>query len=1101
MNFKSPPHHTDGQEGIPKNSFPVVGIGCSAGSLEFLETFFKKIPNNPDISIVIVKHLDPHHQSELHKILVKYTPLKVKFVEDKENLMKNVVYIAPPGKNVRLRDYRLYLEEPKEPRGHRLPIDFFFSSMAKELEDKSIGVLLSGTGTDGTLGLREIKGRGGIAIVQDPKETEYSGMLKSAISHVKIDYILPTEEIPIQILRYIKDYVKPYPRKDFSQQINQNLDPVFRALEKMKGKEVLVYKNSTLSRRISKRMATNHIKKTEDYSKFLEAHPGEIEKLFSEVLIGVTDFFRDKDPFKKLNNLVIPDLVNKKTKDNTIRIWVIGCSTGEEAYTIAILLKDYMKKEGKNKKVMIFATDPNADAIKKARTRVFPENIATKVPKEYLRKYFDHEDSTYRVKKEIRDMIIFSIHNVIIDPPFSELDLISCRNLLIYLKPDIQKLLLEIFHYSLRKEGFLFLGTSESIGPFSDSFSEIDRKSKIFKKKKPDMYLNTYPRPFPPLIDYSKTRNPTVSEIIEKPKKERINYKKLIEEYILKDYSPSSLIINKNNEIIYTHGRTGKYLEPPIGKAELNIFRMAREGLKQRLKTAIKKARATKNEIKYENIDVETNGENIRINLIIRPIEKYRNKEDLLLIIFNERLIKPIDFPEDKFEKLADKVAQQKIKQLENELSATRTHLRSTVQELETTNEELQSANEELQSSNEELKTTNEELQSSKEELQSVNEELMTVNEELENKIEELTVLNNDLNNLIRSAQISTIFLDLDLKIKRFTPPVKEIFNLIDNDLGRNISDISSNLEYSNLKKDILKAQKELNPIEKDVKTESNKWYTMRIMPYITDDKHIEGTTITFFDITERKIANQKVKKSQQKYKEAFKQAKFYQDLITHDFNNILTVLNLSLSQMKSKSEGDIKEQIEFLMQQIKRGGELVHNIQRISQINGNLTTTNSLELIDMLKDQIKKLKKRYPNETIDIEFDYGGERVLVNASNFLEEAFLNLLNNSIDHNESDRKKINLRVGSIIQDEKEFYKVVIEDNGVGIPDSRKRKILEEKLSPKKDLSEGLGIGLSVVKKIIKLSNGKMRIENRVEADYSKGTRFILLLPKYKDSGK
>ncbi|TFG00243.1 MAG: hypothetical protein EU541_02830 [Promethearchaeota archaeon] len=1095
MNSKNPSENEEAKKDLSNIGFPIIGIGCSAGSLRFLEKFFKNVPDNPEVSFVIVKHLDPQHQSELHTILTKYIPLRVKFIEDREKLTKNVVYIVPPGKNVKLKGYRFHIENPEKPRGHRLPIDFFFRSMAESLQNKSIGVLLSGTGTDGTLGLRDIKGQGGIAIVQDPKEAEYSGMLKSAISHIKIDYILPADEIPTKILRYIKDYVKPYPNKNSSPQTIENLDYLFQSLERVNGQEILVYKKSTLGRRVSKRMAANHIKQIKKYAHFLETHPAEMENLFSEVLIGVTDFFRDEDSFKKLSEIVIPKIVNKDDKDDVIRIWVVGCSTGEEAYTIAILLRDYMNRVGKNNKVMIFGSDANEDAINRARSGVFPENIATNVPDKYLKNYFIHEDSTYRVKKEIRHMIVFSVHNIIIDPPFSDLDLISCRNLLIYIKPNIQKKIIKIFHYSLKKEGFLFLGSSESISSFSSLFSELDRKSKIFKKKKYTNHNAKYSRPFPPLIDFNIRMN---SSIPEKQRVEKINYKKLMNDYILKEYSPSSVIINANNEIIYTHGRTGKYLEPTIGKADLNILRMAREDLNTILTTAIKKSRNMKTEIKFENIKVKTNGKKIRINIIVRPIEHLGDTKGLLLIVFDEGIINPIEFTESKFEKITDKRAQKKINQLESELSATRAHLKSTIQQLETTNEELQSTNEEFQSSNEELKSTNEELQSSKEELQSVNEELLTVNNELENKIEDLTILNNDLNNLIRSTQNSTIFLDLNLEIKRFTPQAKEIFNLIDNDVGRSISDISSKLNYDNLINDMLKVEKNLKSIEKDVQTKSNKWYTMHIMPYITEDDQIEGTIITFFDITEKKIAAQKLKKSKQKYKEAYKQAKFYQDLVTHDFNNILTVLNLSLSQLEETTEGINKENVEFLKEQVQRGGRLIHNIQRLSNIHESVAQTTSIDLIDLLTKQIKKLKKTFQNENISITFDYSEEPILVSASNFIEEAILNLLNNTIEHNDSSRKDIEIRIGKYNHNKQEFYKVTIEDNGVGIPDSMKNLIMEGNLSPKKNLKKGLGIGLSIVKKIIDLSNGKMWIENKLEADYTKGTKFVLLLPKYDD---
>ncbi|MGV9197737.1 MAG: CheR family methyltransferase [Promethearchaeia archaeon] len=1086
-----------------KSTFPLVGIGCSAGSLEPLQKFFENLSTPPNISFVIVKHMDPKYKTELSSILAKSTELEIKFIEDEEKLDKNIVYIVPPGKNVKLKNHHFYLREPEKPRGHRLPIDFFFHSMAKELENKSIGVLMSGTGTDGTLGLRAIKGRGGIAIIQDPREAEYSGMLNSANSHVAIDYILPIKDIPKEIQYYSKNYVKPFPTKTHyggtSQQITHNLDSILQALKKNNGQKILVYKETTLSRRISKRMVKNRITEPKKYAQYLKTHPAEIENIFSEILIGVTDFFRNKNAFKKLYEIAIPNLVRNK-EDEKIRIWVVGCSTGEEAYSIAILIRKYLDKKQKKNKVMIFASDPNEEAINKARSGIFPENVATHIPGNLLERYFIHDDSTYKVKKEIRNMIIFSTHNVITDPPFSDLDLISCRNLLIYLKRDIQKKLLEIFHYCLRKEGYLFLGSSESTGESSRLFIEKDRKFKIFKKKEILNRKDLCLRPYPPLIDYERAISPQDKIIEGKKKKEEINFQRIVDDLILKEYSPSTILINADNQIKYLHGRTGKYLEPSVGKADLDILKMARQGLDMILSTAIKKARNLGEEIKFEDIDVKTNGDEIKINIIIYPIKKPEAMRDFLLIVFEQSFVNPMDLTENKVEELTDEKVQMRIAQLENKLERTRAHLGATVDELENANKELQSTNEVLYSSNEELKSTNEELQSSKEELQSVNEELMSVNSELENKIEELTKLNNDLNNFIRSSQIPTIFLGMNLEIKRFTPSAKEIFRIIDNDIGRNLRDIASELEYSNLIDDILHVQENLTKIEKDVKIKSGKWYNMRIMPYKTEKNRIEGTIIIFFDITEKKTTRKKLKKSEQKYKKAYKQTDFYQDLITHDFNNLLTILTLGINQLEESDTMEDNDTIELMKDQILRGGKLIKNIQRLSRVDKTFAQITSLSLVDIINEQISNVKKDYPKEDINIKFNYPKEKdsLIVNASKFLDEAIYNLLNNAIIHNESETKRINIRVRTYKKSHNDFYRVDIEDNGIGISDQQMKKIFGKKSTIEDSARGGLGIGLSIVKKLINNSNGEMWVERRVQTDYTKGTRFVLLLPKDKN---
>ncbi len=1096
----------NGNETKVKNSlypFPIVGLGCSAGCLDALKEFFGNLPEKPGLSFIIIMHLDPTRETELNNILKNFTNLDVKLVEDGELLRNNVIYIRPPNKNVVLKNGRFQFEEYKKPRGQRLPIDHSFRSLADELEDKSIAIVLSGTGTDGTLGLRKIKGHGGIAIIQDPKEAKYSGMPNSALTHVEVDYAISVKDMPKEILRYVENYVKPSQEGTYyglPSKVGDNIGKVIEKLQGGDGEKILAYKETTLSRRISKRMAVKHINSPEEYARFLEQHPEEQTKLFEEVLIGVTEFFRDKETFLKLKDIVIPKVIERKEDGESVRIWVVGCSTGEEAYSIALLFQDYLLEHDIDKKIVIFASDANHKAITRARSGEYPENISTNIPEEYLNKYFILEDNTYKVKQSIRNKIVFAHHNVITDPPFSDIDLISCRNFLIYIQSDIQEKLLKIFHYSLKSEGFLFLGSAESVGVNSKLFKEADRKNKIFKKQEFSEKMIGYERPFPPLIDY-QLREP--QEQVKRREKEsqleELNYELLMKDIMLEEFSPSSVIIDSQNKIIYTHGRTGKFLEPPVGKAELDILKMARQGLDLVLTSAIKKARTINEKIKFENIEVETNGDIIRINLIARSINETPREKGLILIVFEENLVKLSDLTENKIEQEIDKLAQQRIEQLQNELKYTKDHLQSTVEELESTNEELRAANEELQSSNEELKTTNEELQTSKEELQSVNEELMTVNTELENKIEELTNLNNDLKNLIESSEIATIFLGEDYTVKRFTPPAKKLFSLIENDVGRDFRDISSKLKYDKLMEDISSVQEDLNSIEKDVKTESGKWHTMRVMPYRTEDNRIEGTVLTFFDITEKKHAEQKLKKSEQKYKEAYQQAEFYQDLLTHDFNNLLQVILLNINQIEENSEEIELERIESIKDQIERGKILIENIQRLAKIDEKKSTNKEINLVERMEELIKKVKKTTSEKNIEISFDYQRDSMIVVASEFIDIAIQNLLNNSIVHNDSDPKKITIRVGDYKEDDNEFYKLSIEDNGKGILDDQKKKFREGTISRKLDSSGGMGIGLSIVKKVVILSEGEIWIENKVESDYSKGTRVVLLLQKADES--
>lgn len=1085
-------------ENNTKNVFPIVGIGCSAGGLEVLETFFSSIPNKPGMAFIIIMHLDPTRETGLDEILKKFTSLTVKLIENREEIKKNIVYILPPNNEVRLENNKFHLKTPEQPRGRRLPIDIFFRSLANELEDKAIGVLFSGTGTDGTLGLKYIKGHGGLAIVQDPKEAEYSGMLESAINNVQIDLILPLLKIPEYIINYVKDYVKPSSRQlEIPSQIksgDEDLQPIHDFLKKNSRREILAYKQTTLNRRILKRMAVNRLSSFKEYATFLSENPSEIDTLFQEILINVTDFFRDKEAFEKLGEKIIPKILEHKSEEDHVRIWVVGCSTGEEAYSIAIILKDYLEKNKIYNKVMLFASDANPKAITKAREGNYTENISLNVPENYLRKYFTREDNHYKIKSEIRKMIIFAVHNIIEDPPFSNMDLISCRNLLIYMRSDLQKNLLQVFHYSLKDHGYLFLGSSESVGVFSSLFSEVDRKARLFKRKQYAEHISGYNHPLPPFIDH-KIRGDHL-ESIKKKGSEKINYKELMDQLLLENYSPSSVIINEKNEILYIHGRTGKYLEPPVGKAELDILKMAREGLHIVLNSAISKAKSEKTKITYENIRVKINGENTLVNLIIHPITEPEYMEGLFLILFQESAMNLSRLEKEELDVSANGLAQVRIEQLEKELHSTRNQLTSTIEQLETTNEELRTTNEEFQSSNEELKSTNEELQTSKEELQSVNEELLTVNNELETKIEELTTANNDLRNLIESTEMATIFLDSDLMIKRFTPPARKIFNLVNHDIGRDFRDLSSRLNYDNLEDDVLKVQEDLQTIEKDVQTKSNKWYTMRVLPYRTEDNRIMGTVITFFDITEKKKAEQLLIKSEQKYKEAYEQIEFYQDLITHDFNNLLQGLILSTELLKEQVQGKTKEIVIGMEDQLNKRIQLIENIHKLSLIDEEVSEKTTYNLIEFINRQIIETKKAHPKEKIKFHFDHPGDAVEIIASKFLNEAFRNILDNAVKYDENELKEITIRVGKYKNDQNDYYKIAVEDKGMGMSNNLKQQIMGENTIKRKNIRSGMGIGLSIVKKVMKTSGGEIWIENRVEADSSKGTRIILLLPKY-----
>lgn len=882
------------------HSFLIVGMGASAGGLEAFKEFFSAAPKNMGMAFVIVQHLDPTHKSLMVELLKKHTDMQVKEVKDKTKVLPNNVYVIPPNKDMAIFNGVLHLMEPSAARGFRKPIDFFFRSLAVDQQEKAIGIVLSGTGTEGTLGLKDIKGQGGLSIVQDPETAKYDGMPRSAITAGVEDFILEVKKIPEALVKYTNNRTfKPIDKTEIISTNNELLEKIFILLRNETGCNFGDYKSSTVIRRVEKRMALNQVDKLETYLKYLQKNKEELRKLFDELLIGVTSFFRDKEAYLALEEKTIPQIIKNKIDGDTIRIWVAGCSTGEEAYSIAILFSEAISKQTKSLKLQIFASDLDERAINTARLGIYPETIFTDVTPERLKRYFTAESNTYRINKVIRDKVIFSVHNLIKDPPFSKQDMVSCRNLLIYLNIEAQKKVFAIFHYALNPEGILFLGSSESLGEYANLFEVIDRKNKLFKHKK-------VPKTKIPDIGhlFKEPANLKTTTIVTIPKPEYIgSLAKLTEKLLLDNYAPACAIINSKGDAVYFSGNTGKYLQPSPGEANLNIIDMAREGLKTDLRAIISNIRKSKTLETRKNINIKTNGSKQTIDICLRPIKYLTNEDDYFMLTFEDRETSPVTqnktkskHPDDTSELLA----------LEQELTATKEYLRSTIEELEVSNEELKSSNEELQSSNEELQSTNEELETSKEELQSVNEEVITVNTELQDKIDELAQAYDDMNNLLASTEIGTIFLDSDLKIKRFTPSMTKVINLIQSDIGRPIQDLSSNLIYDGIVKDAKKVLEKLIPYTDTVKSNDGTWYQMQIMPYRTSLNVIEGVVFTFVDITDGKLLLEELNQIKENYDhllELTKTSVYTQDKNLVYINAINKGTNFQSSAMIGKTD------------------------------------------------------------------------------------------------------------------------------------------------------------------------------------------------------
>ena len=838
-------------------AFPVVGIGASAGGVSAFEAFFSAMPGSESgMALVLVQHLAPDHKSILSDLIRRYTSMRVNEVEDGMEVQPDNVYIIPPNRDMALAGSTLRLYEPGAPRGQRLPIDFFFRSLARERHERAICVVLSGTGSDGTLGLREVKGEGGMAMAQDPDTTEHDGMPRSAIATGLVDYVLPPGDMPAQLIAYVGHaFGKLPPVTSLVPAGDGNLKALTTLLRNHTGHDFSQYKSTTLVRRMQRRMAIHQIENVPDYLRYARQSTSEVDALFRDLLIGVTNFFRDPDAFKALEDHVIPRLFRAKSGVDPIRVWVPGCSTGEEAYSIAILLQEHMQLIKRTQRVQVFATDIDSQAIERARAGVYPPSIAADVSPERLARFFTHEseDSVFRVQKVIRDMVVFSEQDVIKDPPFSKLDLISCRNLLIYLDNQVQGKLLPLFHYALQPGGFLFLGTSETVGEHSRLFTPIDRKWKLYQAQPVGMQTGRpvlgefAPRPHGP---------PEVLRPLRRldPAYQGRDLGRLAETALLAHYVEAGLLVNGRGDILHIVGRTGKYLEPASGQPELNVLAMAREGLRRPLTTALHKAVAKRSATHFPGIRVATNGTEVMVDLTVRPAAGFSTLDapaDLYLVVFKESVPSATTATGHTGSALPD---QARVTELELELRTKEEYLQSTLEEMETSNEELKSTNEEMQSVNEELQSTNEELETSKEELQSVNEELSTVNAELQDKVADLARSNNDMNNLLAGTGIGTLFVDHNLRISRFTPATTQVMHLISGDVGRPVDHVVSNLiNYDRIVHDLRRVLDTLQPTETEVRSRSGTWFLLRMRPYRTLDNVIEGAVIAFIDISERK--------------------------------------------------------------------------------------------------------------------------------------------------------------------------------------------------------------------------------------------------------
>ncbi|WP_241422458.1 chemotaxis protein CheB [Candidatus Contubernalis alkaliaceticus] len=830
--------------------FPIIGIGASAGGLEALELFLGNVPEKSGIAFIVVQHLDPTREGAMVELLKRVTPMLVFQAQEQTAVQPNCVYIIPPNKDMSLFHGALHLFEPVAPRGLRLPIDYLFRSMAEDRGERAIVAILSGMGTDGTLGLKAVKEKGGMVLVQEPASAKFDSMPKSSINTGLVDVVAPAEELIFKAIAYLKH--KPVIgglEQGLTDKDSNTFEKIAILLRSQTGHDFSFYKKTTVYRRIERRLGIHQINDLATYIRFLQENPQELQVLFKELLIGVTSFFRDPEAWEQLKKQAILELFATRSLDQPLRAWVPACSTGEEAYSLAIIFKEALEyaKPTAGFSFQVFATDLDRDAIKKARQGFYTANITADVSPERLRRFFIKEDGGYRVGKEIRNMVVFAPQNIIMDPPFTKIDIISCRNLLIYLTQELQKKLLALFHHSLNQGGFLFLGSSETIGILTDLFESLKGKSRLYRRLESSTQhkeLFQFPSPrfrFPP-------GEPGAGKALPKEWKQAPNLENLANQLILQRYSPAAVMVNEMGDVLYTSGRVGRYLEPAAGKANWNIFVMTHESLGYKLSRSFQKAVSQNSTIALKNVKIGTEGEKQVVDITIEPLKEPEALRHLVMIVFTDVRV-PVKTKETG--KTSHTTANRShVAELELDLQHSLQELQGVRQEMQSSQEELLLAYEELQSSNEELQSSNEEMTTSKEELQSLNEELQTVNYELQTKVDELSRTNNDMKNLLESTDIATLFLDNALCVRRFTARTAKIFKLIPGDVGRPITDIVSTLVYPELAIDAEEVLRTLVFVEKEVTTSNGRWCTVRIMPYRTLENKIDGLVLTFTDIT-----------------------------------------------------------------------------------------------------------------------------------------------------------------------------------------------------------------------------------------------------------
>ena len=897
----------------PAEKFHIVVLCGSAGSLDALQRFFKHAPGHTGLVFVVLMHQLPNQDNELVSVLQNFTRMPVVEARDGLRLRPNHVYVNVPDYELSLLHGTLLLLPPAQPPGRRMPIDFFLESVSKDAQERAVAIILSGMGTDGSTGLKLVMENFGMVMVQEPATAAYPAMPKAAIATEFVDFVLAPELMCTQVLDYVERPLLMRPAREFEEQGVQpahTLQKIFALIRTQTGHDFSYYKRNTVFRRIERRMNAHQIREFTHYVRYLQENPQEVEMLFKELLIGVTKFFRDREAFDHLKAFLLP-LLKRKPVDSTIRVWTAGCSTGEEAYSVAMLLLECLDDVDPTHylKIQIFATDISPESIDFARVGVYADNITGDVSAPRLARFFQKQDSHYHIRKEVRDVVVFAVHDINKDAPFTKLDLVCCRNLLIYLSTELQKNLLPVFHYALNPGSILFLGPSENISSFQDLFQPLDVKWKISRRTNAPSSPTQLSR-FPFALSRHTASPPHSTTLLSSSvalRREGGPFASLVQKELLRSYTPPAVVINTKGEILYVNGRTGKYLEPAPGLSGMNLFEMAREKLTYEVSGAVHRATQTHEDVVVDNVPVQTDSGRQLIRLSVRHLTDPEPLNGLLLVLFEDQPTPRRTRRARSGSAESNREYETIIAALDKELQFTKHRLQTIIEEMESSLEELKSTNEELQSANEELQSTNEEAMTNKEEMQSLNEELMTLNMQYQAKTEESNQTANDMKNLLDATDIALIFLDNNMVIKRFTNSVGSIINLVPGDVGRPLQHFASNLRYEHLLRDVQQVLDRLTSVELNIQSTSDEWYTMRILPYRTLDNYISGAIITFTRITALKTQQMQLQDTAN-FLEAI-QASMHEPLVAFDEHLHVYFSNQSFANLFEKTPADLHGQ------------------------------------------------------------------------------------------------------------------------------------------------------------------------------------------------